>query len=89
VRAKATLKFWKLYAALPTEVQQQARKAYLLWSTNPNHPTLSLKRVDEEEPIYSARVSGRYWVPGVLEGDTVIWFWIGDHEEYDRLLKDL
>lgn len=89
MRAKATLKFWKLYAPLPPEVQQQARKGYLRWKANPNHPSLRFKRVDEEEPIYSARVSGDYRVLGVLEGDTVIWFWIGDHEEYARLLKDL
>lgn len=89
MRARATLRFWKLNAALPTEVQQQARKAYLLWRTNPNHPSLRFKRVDEEESIYSARVSGHYRVLGVLEGETMIWFWIGDHAEYDRLLKDL
>jgi len=60
-----------------------------MWKANPNHPSLRFRRVDKEEPIYSARVSGNYRVLGVLEGDTVIWFWIGDHEEYDRLLKDL
>ena len=89
MRAKATLKFWKLYAALPPEMQRQARKAYLLWKADPDHPSLRFKRVDEEEPIYSARVNRDYRVLGVLEGDTVIWFWIGDHEEYDRLLKEL
>jgi len=89
VKARATLKFWKHYSGLPYEVQQQARKAYLMWKANPNHPSLRFRRVDKEEPIYSARVSGNYRVLGVLEGDTVIWFWIGDHEEYDRLLKDL
>ncbi len=88
MRARATDKFWKLYAELPREVQQQARKAYLLWKTNPRHPSLRFKRVDDEQPIYSARVSGDYRVLGILEGDTVIWFWIGDHEEYDRLLQD-
>jgi mRNA-degrading endonuclease RelE of RelBE toxin-antitoxin system len=87
VRARATPKFWKIYAGLPQEVQQQARKAYLMWKANPNHPSLRFKRVDEQEPIYSARVSGDYRVLGVLEGDTVVWFWIGDHKEYERLLK--
>ena len=87
MRARATLKFWTLYAALPPEVQQQARRVYLLWKANPNHPSLRFKRVDEEEPIYSARVSGDYRVLGVLEGDTVVWFWIGDHDEHARLLK--
>lgn len=29
-------------------------------------------------------------LPGIgmkAEGDTVIWFWIGDHDEYDRILR--
>ena len=44
-------------------------------------------RVDDEEPIYSARVSDDYRVLGVLAGDTVIWYWIGNHDEYEHLLK--
>ena len=36
---------------------------------------------------YSAPVTEDYRVLGLLEGDTVIWYWIGRHEEYERLLK--
>jgi len=61
--------------------------AYQLWKADPDHPSLHFKRVDEEEPIYSARVTEDYRVLGLLEGDTVIWYWIGRHEEYERLLK--
>jgi hypothetical protein len=24
---------------------------------------------------------------GVLDGDTITWFWIGGHDEYERLLR--
>jgi hypothetical protein len=24
---------------------------------------------------------------GILSDDTVVWFWIGSHAEYDRLIK--
>jgi len=54
---------------------------------NPYHPSLRFKRVDDEELIYSARVTGDYRVLGILEGDTMIWYWIGNHDEYERLLK--
>lgn len=87
MKSRATLKFWKLYARLPRSVQQRARKAYQMWKMNPHHPSLRFKRVDDEEPIYSARVSDDYRVLGLLEGDTVIWYWIGNHDEYERLLK--
>ena len=87
MKSRATPKFWKLYARLPRNVQRRARKAYQMWQVDPGHPSLHFKRVDDEEPIYSARVSEDYRVLGLLEGDTVIWFWIGNHDEYERLLK--
>ncbi len=87
MKSRATPKFWKLYARLPRGVQQRARKTYQMWKVNPHHPSLHFKRVDDEEPIYSARVSDDYRVLGFLEGDTVIWYWIGNHDEYERLLK--
>lgn len=87
MKSRATPKFWKYYTRLPHRVQRYARKAYQLWKTNPDHPSLHFKRVDEEDPIYSARVTEDYRVLGLLEGDTVIWYWIGRHDEYERLLR--
>jgi hypothetical protein len=26
---------------------------------------------------------------GVRDGDTMVWFWIGSHADYDRLLSEL
>ncbi len=87
MKSRATPRFWKCYECLPRRVQRRARMAYQLWKANPDHPSLHFKRVDEEEPIYSAPVTEDYRVLGLLEGDTVIWYWIGRHEEYERLLK--
>jgi len=25
---------------------------------------------------------------GIQEGETIIWFWIGSHEEYNHLIKN-
>jgi hypothetical protein len=58
-----------------------------MWKENPRHPSLHFKRVDDEEPIYSARVSDDYRVLGILEGDTIVWYWIGSHDKYEHLLK--
>jgi mRNA-degrading endonuclease RelE of RelBE toxin-antitoxin system len=87
MKSRATPKFWKFYARLPRRVQRHARKVYQTWKASPDHPSLHFKRVDDEEPIYSVRVSDDYRALGSLEGDTVIWFWIGRHDEYERLLK--
>jgi hypothetical protein len=58
-----------------------------MWKENPRYPSLHFKRVDDEEPIYSVRVSDDYRALGILEGDTMVWYWIGSHDEYEHLLK--
>ena len=86
MRGKATRSFWRLFNDLPDDVQEQARRAYQQWQSDPAYPSLHFKRVSRNEPLYSARVGLHYRVLGLLEGDTVTWFWIGPHDEYDRLL---
>ena len=87
MNSKAAQQFWKLYNRLPTQEQQRARKAFEIWKINPSTPGLRFKRVSDAEPICSARISDNYRVLGLLEGDTIIWFWIGRHDEYERMLK--
>jgi hypothetical protein len=70
-------------------MKTQARKAYRLWRQDPTHPSLKFKKIHTREGIYSARVSLGWRVLGLLEGDTIYWFWIGSHAEYDRLLEQL
>jgi len=40
-------------------------------------------------PIYSARVGLGYRALAVRDDDTVVWFWIGTHADYDRLIRSL
>ncbi|MDM8536360.1 hypothetical protein QUF70_06370 [Desulfobacterales bacterium HSG17] len=87
MKSKAAQKFWKFYKRLPVDMQQRSQKIYQIWKTNPGHPSLHFKRVDEEYPIYSVRINNDYRTLGILEGDTVIWYWIGNHDEYMRMLR--
>jgi len=87
MKSQTTKSFWKHYWALPPEIRQRARKAYKLWRDNPAHPSLFFKRVKEGQPVYSVRIGLGYRALGLLKADTVTWFWIGTHDEYDRLLK--
>ena len=89
MKSKATKQFWQLLDALPLSIQRQARDSYRLWQDNPRHPSVRFKRVHPVEPIYSARVNNNYRALGLLDEDTIIWFWIGNHGVYDRLLKQL
>lgn len=76
--------FWAKYRQLSSPVREGARKAYRLWAKNPFHPSLHFKCIDSEEGIWSVRVTRNYRALGVLEGDTVTWFWIGSHDDYER-----
>ncbi len=79
--------FWDAYYLLPNHVRQQARNAYILFQDNPNHPSLNFKRVGRRRPVFSVRVGAGYRALGLMEQNEIIWFWIGSHQEYDRLLR--
>ena len=86
MKSRTTRSFRKLFDALAPDVQQRARRAYALWRNDPGHPSIQFERVDDEEPIYSARVGLSHCALGLLDGDTVTWFWIGHHDDYEREL---
>jgi hypothetical protein len=89
MRSVPTSRFWKCYADLPKEIQRKAGIAYQLWQINPHAHGLYFKRVSKKQPIYSVRITLDYRALGLLKGDAIVWFWIGNHEEYLRLLKQL
>lgn len=84
-----TAGFRALLGQLPESVRQQASLTYALWRADPQHPGLQFKRVSQRQPIYSVRVGLGYRVLRLWEGDTITWFWIGSHAEYDTLLARL
>jgi len=75
-----------MYADLPEQIRLQSRRAYQLFRHNPSHPSLNFKKVDEENNIYSARIGRSYRALGQVDGSDIVWFWIGPHSEYDRLV---
>lgn len=86
MKSHTTQRFRKALAALPDEVQEQARSAYRQFIRDPQHPGLRFKPVHPSQPIYSARVGRGHRALGILQGDTIIWYWIGSHAEYDHML---
>jgi hypothetical protein len=83
MKSSTTPDFWKAYARLSPEVKQRARKAYQLWKRNQKHPSLCFKRVGQ---AWSLRIGSGFRAVALLEGDTFFWFWIGKHDEYEKLL---
>ena len=87
--SKTTRRFREAYTRLPEHVQRRAREAYRRFKDNPNHPSLRFKQVHATQPIYAARVGLGHRARAIIDGETVVWFWIGIHSEYDRLLRAL
>jgi len=87
VKSRRTRRFREAFAELPNEVKERARNAYRLFRDNPHHPSLRFKRVHPTDPIYSVRIGLGYRAVGVIEGDTIYWYWIGSHADYDRLIS--
>ena len=89
MNSRTTRRFRAMFATLPAPIQRQAREAYRLFRRNPRHPGLHFKQVCRDPSTYSVRVGISYRAVGVLDGDTLIWFWIGTHADYDKLLGHL
>ena len=56
---------------------------------DPNYPGLGFRQVHPTRPIYSVRISLDYRALSFRDEDEIVWFWIGTHEEYDKLVSQL
>jgi hypothetical protein len=89
MKSHTTRRFREMFASLPSHAQRQAREAYRLFRQSPAHPGLHFKQVHADPLLYSARVGISYRAICVRDGETVVWFWIGSHSDYDRRLSQL
>ena len=64
--------FWRAYARLSEPHRQAARRAYALFAQNYEH-------------VWSVRINEQYRAIGERTGDTIIWVWIGTHNDFDKL----
>jgi hypothetical protein len=90
MNSELTSDFIKLFRQLPNRIQKTAKKNYRLWKQNPQHPSVELKKLKTSSTVYSVRAGIGWRAVGVMkDSDTIVWFWIGSHAEYDKLLKNL
>ena len=76
--------FWKFYGELPPEIQALADKNYALLLENPRHPSLHLKQIRR---FWSVRVGDNHRALGLDSPSGIVWFWLGQHDEYEKLLR--
>lgn len=89
MNSRTTKRFRQMFAKLPSNIRQQAKEAYRFFTEDPNHPSLRFKKVHNTASIYSVRININYRAVGFVDGREIVWFWIGPHAEYDKLLDDL
>ncbi len=80
----ASRPFWDCYERLPQSIQKLANKNFELLKQDPAHPALHFKRIGAYR---SARVGLRYRALAVEQGPDLLWFWIGSHADYDKMLS--
>ncbi len=83
MKSLTTPDFWGSYAQLRPEIKTLAKRAYRIWINNPRHPSLCFKKVRD---FWSIRIGKGYRALAIRQEDTFYWFWIGKHDEYERLL---
>jgi hypothetical protein len=81
----ASTAFWNCYHALPDSIRELADKNFSLLKTDPAHPSLHFKKIGR---FRSARVGRDFRALAVEVDDGLVWFWIGNHAEYDRMIAD-
>ncbi|HYE63279.1 MAG TPA: hypothetical protein VD997_14890 [Phycisphaerales bacterium] len=89
MESRTTAAFRKRYGQLPREVRAKAKAAYRQFISNPQHPGLFFKKLPPHEDIWSVRIDRDYRAIGRWRSDTVVWFFIGSHAEYDQLIDQL
>ena len=84
MRHLASPSFWECYNKLPDQIKELADKNFELLKENPQHPSLHIKKAGK---YWSVRIGMKYRALAVEVEQGLLWFWIGTHAEYDKLLK--
>jgi mRNA-degrading endonuclease RelE of RelBE toxin-antitoxin system len=89
MKSVTTERFRRAYEKLPEHIKDSTKKSYAKWKENPDHPSLQFKQIHKVQAIYSVRITLSYRAVGVRQRNLIIWFWIGSHAEYDKLIASL
>lgn len=84
MRHYASTQFWECFEKLPPRLQERARRNFERLKENPRHPSLHFKQIGRYR---SVRIGLHYRALGVEVSGGILWFWIGSHADYDKLLN--
>ena len=87
MKSRVRPSFWHAYSGLDARSREAARRAYRLFVGDPGHPSLRFKKLAAYEHIWSVRINEQYRAVGERQGDTMIWVWVGTHNQFDKLFS--
>ena len=82
MKHSASPKFWADYEALPTAVQKRADADFALLKPRSGPSISSVQEGGGDVGQFALR----YRALAAETGDAYLWFWIGSHADYDRLI---
>lgn len=81
MKSRTTARFWKLFDRLPPDVQRRARGKFI-----PLPRAYTSNELIQKSRSTRLELGWAIVALGLLESDTIYWFWIGSHDEYEREL---
>ena len=80
--SRALKSFWRCYEQLPAHSQKLADKNFALFKANPRHPSLGFSK---KGAVYTVEIGRSYRALAREHNGHYYWFWIGTHEDYNRV----
>lgn len=77
-----TERFKKEFAALPSDIQERARKQFALFLQNPRHPSIQAKKMKGYSDRWEGRITIHYRFTFEIAGETYFLRRIGTHAIY-------
>ena len=71
-------------AELPKRMQERVLEKIAILRQNPRYPSLRLKKVGK---LWSIRINQGYRALAREEDTTLVWFWVGPHDAYQRHIR--
>ncbi len=81
---RASSRFWKCFDKIPSFIQKRADENFEILKSNPHHPSLHFKKIGS---FWSVRIGLNHRALAIEDGEDFIWVWVGNHDEYEKMLK--
>ena len=89
MKSVTTKRFRAAYLDLPKEIREKARQSYKQFREDPYHASLHFKQVHPVKPVFSVRITLGYRAIGIIQEGNIVWFWLGSHAAYEKLISQL